>query len=287
MNALFGLGRQNIAHKQMDLSAAGDTLKATLLSMSSATGKITLISSSTNASPIVVTTTTTHGYTTGDIVVIGGHATNTCANGTWQLGTTTSTTFQLLTRLDAINSTGNGVGGATGWCIDLSSASVLTDVSGNSVGTDQTIPGQTNTLGVINANSWTWTNLPATKIWAIAIYDSTASNDLIAFIDGTYQVYMVTQAAASSTALAVNRLAAVLSSNPLPTMSFSDGTTATLTSANVVGDTSLAVSSTGAIIHRQATADVQTSGSGLPVTPAAGGQLTFNVDSGVNKLFAI
>lgn len=283
MNALFGLGRQNIGNKNIAFNA--DTLKATLLTMTSAAGKIALISSSTNATPIVITTTGAHGYTTGDIVVVGGHATNTAANGTWQVGTTTSTTFQLLTRIDGGNSTGNGVGGNTGWCLNLSSASTLADVSANSSGTDATLSGVTNTLGVINASSFSWTNPPATKVWGCAIYDSTASNDLIAWFDGTLQLYVVTQAASSATSIAVQRLTAAIANGT--TIVFSDGASATLTAQANVGDTSLTVSALAATVHRQATADVATLSAGFPVTPTGNQNFTFVPDAGPNKLFAI
>jgi hypothetical protein len=287
-NILFKTGKQNIGNKAIAFNA--DTFKASLLTMSSAAGKIALISSSTNASPIVVTTSAAHGYSTGDIVVVGGHTTNTAANGTWQLGTVASTTFQLLTLLDGNNSTGNGVGGATGWAIDITTAAVLSDVSANSNGTDVSLSGVTNTGGVINSSSWTWTGLSATKSWAIAIYDSTASNDLIAWIDGTFQLYVVTQAAAAATAIAVQRLPVVLPN--AQAIVFSDGASATLSAQANVGDTSLTVSSLAAIVHRQATADAGPTGTGataagLPMTPGAGGSLQFTPDSGVNKLFVI
>lgn len=72
------------------------------------------ISSSTNATPIVITTSGAHGLVTGDYVSITGHTTNTNANGVWRVGTTpTGTTFQIL-QIDGTNTTGNGVGGATG-----------------------------------------------------------------------------------------------------------------------------------------------------------------------------
>jgi hypothetical protein len=72
------------------------------------------IASSTNASPIVVTTSTAHGYNNGDTVVVEGHQTNTNANGTWPIVVTGPNAFQLQ------GSTGNGVGGATGYVIDYS-----------------------------------------------------------------------------------------------------------------------------------------------------------------------
>jgi hypothetical protein len=66
------------------------------------------IASSTNAAPIAITTSTAHGYSTGDTVFICDHATNTNANGTWEITVTGSTTFTLT------GSTGNGIGGASG-----------------------------------------------------------------------------------------------------------------------------------------------------------------------------
>lgn len=66
------------------------------------------ISSSTNTTPIAITTSTSHGYSTGDTVFICDHTTNTNANGTWEITVTGSTTFTLT------GSTGNGVGGASG-----------------------------------------------------------------------------------------------------------------------------------------------------------------------------
>jgi hypothetical protein len=66
------------------------------------------IASSTNASPIVITTSGPHGIADGSNVDVINHQVNTAANGVWQIGYISSTTFQL------VGSTGNGVGGATG-----------------------------------------------------------------------------------------------------------------------------------------------------------------------------
>lgn len=72
------------------------------------------IASSTNATPIVITTATAHDLTTGDYVTVASHTTNTNAVGVWKVGTTPSATeFQIL-QIDGSNTTGNGVGGATG-----------------------------------------------------------------------------------------------------------------------------------------------------------------------------
>lgn len=288
-NILFGLGRNAFLTKAASWTA--DTQKATLLTMATAAGKIGLISSSTNATPIALTMTTSVGWAPGDIIVTGGHATNTAANGTWQCGSgTTGATVNLTTRIDGVNSTGNGVGGTTGWAINLTTGSVLADVSGNSNGTDPTVSGAAAALGVANCSTISWSAaLTATKVWAIVIYDNT-SNNLLEFIDGCTQVYVTTQAAASATSIAVARLSAAIASGT--TLVFSDGASATLSGAAAVGDTSLSVSALAAIVHRQATADVQAlstggAGSGLPFTPAAGGSVSLVVDTGTNKLFAL
>lgn len=73
-----------------------------------------MIASSTNATPIKVTTSTPHGYATGDTAVVEGHLVNTAANGRWQIIV-----------LDALNytltgSVGIGVGGASGYSTDYS-----------------------------------------------------------------------------------------------------------------------------------------------------------------------
>jgi hypothetical protein len=65
------------------------------------------ISSSTAANPAVVTTAAVHGLTTGDCVVIAGHATNTALNGGWTVTVLTTTTF-------SIPVLGTAAGGATG-----------------------------------------------------------------------------------------------------------------------------------------------------------------------------
>ena len=66
------------------------------------------ISAATNATPIVVTTTTNHGFTAGDFVAIEGVEGNLAANGVWKIDNVTATSFSLHLD-DGSNSTGNGV----------------------------------------------------------------------------------------------------------------------------------------------------------------------------------
>ena len=76
--------------------------------------------SSTNATPIVVTINS-HGYSNGNLVNIQAHSTNTNANNTWEIANVTTNTFEL------VGSVGNGVGGATGTCKNVTTLSVKLD----------------------------------------------------------------------------------------------------------------------------------------------------------------
>lgn len=96
-------------------------------------GSTTAITSSTNATPIVVTTTAAHGLAVGDNVVVAGHTVNTNAVGTWRISAATSTTLTLQ------GSVGNGGGGATGTVQGLSQP----PASGMRLGTGVTAAAKT------------------------------------------------------------------------------------------------------------------------------------------------
>src|SRR5947208_485413 len=53
------------------------------------------VTAATNAAPIAITTSVSHGYTTGQLVLIAGVAGNTAANGTWTVTITSPTSFTL------------------------------------------------------------------------------------------------------------------------------------------------------------------------------------------------
>jgi hypothetical protein len=82
------------------------------------------LSAATNATPIVCTTGTPHGLTTGNVVTVAGVTGNTNANGTKRVNVLSATTFEL------VGSAGNGVFGGTGTVV--AGAGVFTG-SGTSV----------------------------------------------------------------------------------------------------------------------------------------------------------
>jgi predicted aspartyl protease len=78
-NKWFTKGKQTLMKAGFDLSAVGTNIKAALIDTAQLTNQITAI---TNATPAQVTSTA-HGLSTGDTVVIVGVAGATGANGYW------------------------------------------------------------------------------------------------------------------------------------------------------------------------------------------------------------
>lgn len=75
------------------------------------------VTSSTDATPIVVTATS-HGFVTGDTVLIYGHTTNVAANGIFKVTKLTANTFSLQDRYTGANVAGSGAGaGSSGLCM--------------------------------------------------------------------------------------------------------------------------------------------------------------------------
>jgi hypothetical protein len=66
------------------------------------------IAAATNATPIVITCTT-HGYSTGDTVVVSAAAGNTNANGTWEITVSDANTFSLNGSAGNATYTGSGL----------------------------------------------------------------------------------------------------------------------------------------------------------------------------------
>lgn len=71
------------------------------------------ITSSTDANPIVITKAN-HGYSTGDIIMIQGHATNLNANGIFKIVVLTANTFTLKNLYTGAAIAGSGAGAGAG-----------------------------------------------------------------------------------------------------------------------------------------------------------------------------
>lgn len=104
---------------------------------------IPTIATASNASPIVISTGfAPHGLSNGNSVVISGVTGSTTANGTWIIGSVTTTSFTLLNSLAG----GAGTGGSI--TIDTESLGELGVATLN-----------------VNTNQWTYTRLMRSKEW--------------------------------------------------------------------------------------------------------------------------
>lgn len=152
------------------------------------------IASSTNASPIVVTTSAAHGYTTNDTVMIDGHLLNTGANGNWTIIVTGATTFSLT------GSVGVAVGGATGSSYRYSDLDLIDNsIQSNAVPltvTASTVSATATALTVVGVVTVTGP-LSGSSDAAIAAIASTAVSDLASTVPiggtGTSTVVYVDQ----------------------------------------------------------------------------------------------
>ncbi len=131
------------------------------------------ITSSTNASPVQITKSA-HGLSSGDVVQIKAHTTNTNANGVWIITVDGANTFTL------DNSVGNGVGGASGTyqrvtphCIVLETAVTKTITNAEFAWT----PGTNVTSAGIDATSLVRQHLSSLKVVTGA---SCGANQIIA-----------------------------------------------------------------------------------------------------------
>lgn len=110
LNLLIGAGGTPFdnTHSYFGVGDDNTATAATMTDLQGALAATVNIASSTNASPIVLTTSAAHGYTAGDTITVDGHLVNTSANGTWVITVPTGTTIGL------VGSVGVGVGAGTG-----------------------------------------------------------------------------------------------------------------------------------------------------------------------------
>jgi len=287
-NRLFEKGREGFLDGTLDWDT--QTFSAALLDLSTAATSdagIKQISSSTNATPIVITTSSAHGFTNGDLVYVDGHTTNTCANGVWAITAASGSVFSLTHPVSGANVVGNGVGGATGYCVNLgasASGDNWDDFDVALVGAKVNLAGATKTNGVADANDTTFTSVSGNSVEAVVIFQDSgtpSSSRMVAIITGKHLVTCNTTLSAG-TALLVEPITAAIPNGTV--LAFSGGQSATLTALANAGDRVLTVSST--TVNIGTTALAPATGSGLPVTPN-GGNIIVAWDNGTNKIFKL
>jgi hypothetical protein len=285
---LFEKGREGLIDGTVDLDT--NTIKAALLDLNTADVAVKAVTAATNATPIVLTATA-HGFTNGDIIVVGGVGGNTAANNIWKASAVAANTITLVSVLDGTtNSVGNGAYTSGGYVVCLgpsASGDNWDDLDACLVGTAQTLTSPTVTNGTFDAADPTFTAVSGASVEAWALYKDTgtaSTSRLVFFNDGKFQVTAAATAASSATTIAVEPLAAAIANGA--TIVFSNGASATLSSGAAQGARSLAVSALAAQVTAGSYATADVSGGGLPVTPN-GGNITITFDNGTNRIFTV
>jgi hypothetical protein len=286
-NSLLERGREGFLDGTLDWDT--NTFKAILLDLNTADTGIKAITGATNATPIVVTATS-HGFTNGDIVLVGGVGGNLAANGVWAITGVAANTFNLTDPITGTNVIGSAAYTSGGYAVCLgpsASGDNLDDFDAAIVGSAVTLTSPTVTSGVADAADITFTSVTGATVEAILIYKDTgtaSTSRCAVIIDGRHIVTCAAQAASSATSIAVERLSAGIPNGTV--LTFSNGASATLSALANAGDRTVTVSALAAIITAGSRADAPATGAGLPVTPN-GGSITVAFDNGVNKIFRL
>ena len=138
------------------INYGSDTIKLSLVRMSSIGTAAKAITGATNATPIVITATA-HGYANGDWVQIIGVGGNTNANGVFKVANQAANTFELTDPTTGANIAGSGAYTSGGYVINMDTVQFHSSVSSGIVATSSALSSKTSTLGVLDAADVTFT----------------------------------------------------------------------------------------------------------------------------------
>jgi hypothetical protein len=286
-NALFEKGREGFLDGTLDWDT--NSFDAVLLDLDTADVGVKAITGATNATPIVITATA-HGFSNGDIVVIGKVGGNVSANGVWAIASVAANTFALTDPVSGGNVVGSAAYTSGGYAVCLgpsTSGDNFDDFDGCLVGAAVALSSPTVTQGVADAADVTFTAVSGASVEAVGIkkHTGTASTDrMVAFIDGNFIVTCAATAATSATTIAVERLPAGIPNGTV--LTFSNGQAATLSALANAGDRTVTVTALGGSVTAGSRASAPATGAGLPVTPN-GGNIQIAFDNGANRIFKL
>lgn len=274
----FGIGIQKIAEKTF--AWLTDNMSAMQIDLTQADTAVKLITAATVASPAVITSTS-HGFSNGDIVVVRGVVGMVELNQTAKVANVTTNTYTLQT-LDGLAINGTNAYTSGGSAINLTLAATMNDINAGRVGTDQTLASKTDVNGLLNCAAITFTSV-ASRVDGLVIYFNGGSDGTsfpLFFIDGKMMVRVAADAASSATTLWTERLQGALAAQTFVT---SNAVSVAASAASQFAR-SITVTALPSAIANGHQADVPTSGAGLPFT-GGGGSYTYTPDTAANKLF--
>lgn len=137
-----------------------DTIKDALGRASSlSVGKT--ITGATNATPIVVTSSS-HGFSNGDWVVIWNVGGNANANGVFKVANVATNTFELTDPITGANIAGSGSYTSGGIALSLDAHTFLADLTGSwNIAQTSALASKTATLGVMDSADAVFASVPA------------------------------------------------------------------------------------------------------------------------------
>lgn len=274
-NRFFDKARQFFASGDLDWDANTFCLMPLKLDGTLTDTCVKAITAITTATPPVCTSTA-HGFSNGDIVVIRGAAGMLNANGTFKIAGVTTNTFNLTT-LDGQNVVGTGTFSGTACVVNLTLADFYDDVDAAlctgapALSAASALTSKTNTNGQISAANVTGITLNDTCHGIVIVQNvsnTASSSRVVHFADGRTMVRVVADAAISATTLWVEPLEGALASGTVIQMT--NGVTVTLTASAAANARSITVSAISAAISAGHHGDAQTTNSGMPLTLSSG-----------------
>jgi len=287
-SSFFERGREALAGSS---DWGGDTIKAQAIRLTTTDTGIKAITAASNATPIVITSNS-HGFSNGDLILIGKVGGNLAANTIVKAANVAANTFECTDPVTGANIVGSAAYTSGGYALCLgpsASGDFMDDFDGALVGTAVTLAGKTNVGGVLDANDVTLTGIPqsSTEVEAIIIWKDTgsmASSIPLIIHDGKHTVVCAADAAASATTMFVERLSAGIPNGTV--LTFTNGKSATLSALANAGDRSITVSALANSIAAGSRADSVQTSSGLPFAPN-GNDVVNSWDNGVNRIAKI
>ncbi|MBL7988904.1 MAG: hypothetical protein JNJ94_12645 [Chlorobi bacterium] len=177
-NALYYKGIDRILKGQTDIDT--DTFKCVLVDLDD---YALAVSGATNATPIVVTTSATHGLSTGDKVAICGVGGNTNANGVFSITVLSTTTFSVQDVRTGTDIAGSGSYTSGGYVIKVSIDEFLSDIpSGARVATSASLSGVAVSQGVVDWSDFSFSAVTGDASEAIVLYKDTGTASTSALV---------------------------------------------------------------------------------------------------------
>lgn len=169
--------RAKKAFLDADIDLLNDDIRLVLVDLGDIVGThCRVISAATNAAPAVCTSTS-HGFTNGDVVSISGATGLTNLNGLRKIANQATNSFEL-TNMTGTAIDGNGTFGGTCYAVNLSTIDFLDDIAGGArVSTSAALSGKNTDNGRFDFSAATFSAVTGDQSEAVFLYNNTPGAD--------------------------------------------------------------------------------------------------------------